>query len=136
MSALAKLKLISSKRQRTVSPAIHRRTKLAVKISEQIELANAQKEGRLYAPKKFKTVTNKETGQRLSVETVKRVKEWFWTAENGKINLSVRYGSKVIELAKGKNAVEVANVDELLATLELISIRPANTPTQPVNELG
>ncbi|MDD2545750.1 MAG: hypothetical protein PHI55_05640 [Burkholderiaceae bacterium] len=32
----------------------------------------------------------------------------------------MRYGSKVIELAKGKNAVEVANVDELISTLELI----------------
>lgn len=120
MSTLAKLKLVNSKRIRTVSPIFHRRNKLVAKISEQIELATAQKEGRLYAPKKLKTVTNADTGERRTIETTKRVKEWFWTSDSGKINFSVRYGSKVIELAKGKNAVEVANTDELIGTLALI----------------
>jgi hypothetical protein len=64
MSALAKLKLVNSKRSRTFSPIVHRRNKLIAKITEQIELATAQKEGRLYAPKKLKTVTNSETGER------------------------------------------------------------------------
>jgi hypothetical protein len=120
MSALAKLKLVNSKRSRTVSPIVHRRNKLISKIEEQISIATAQKEGRLYAPKKLKTVTNTDTGERRTIETTKRVKEWFWTAESGKINFSVRYGSKVIELAKGKNAVEIANTDELIGTLSLI----------------
>lgn len=120
MSALAKLKLVNGKRSRTVSPIVHRRNKLISKIAEQIELATAQKEGRLYAPKKLKTVTNSDTGERRIIETTKRVKEWFWTADSGKINFSVRYGSKVIELAKGKNAVEVSNTDELIGTLSLL----------------
>ena len=120
MSTLEKLKLVNSKRGRTASPIVHRRNKLIAKIAEQIELATAQKEGRVYAPKKFKTVTNVDTGERHTIETIKRVKEWYWTADSGKINFSVRYGSKVIELAKGKNAVEVANRDELVSTLSLI----------------
>ena len=120
MSTLAKLKLVNSKRSRTFSPIVHRRNKLITKISEQIEIATAQKEGRLYAPKKLKTVTNADTGERRTIETTKRVKEWFWTSVSGKINFSVRYGSKVIELSKGKNAVEVANTDELIGTLSLI----------------
>ena len=120
MSALAKLKLVNSKRSRTVSPIVYRRNKLVAKITEQIELATAQKEGRLYAPKKLKTVTNADSGERRTIETTKRVNEWFWTSDSGKINFSVRYGSKVIELAKGKNAVEVANTDELIGTLVLI----------------
>ena len=56
-------------------------------------------------------------GNRVSVESVKRVKEWFWTGAGNKINLSVRYGSKTLELAKGKNAIELATSDELIATL-------------------
>ncbi len=120
MNTLAKLKLVNSKRNRTVSPIVHRRNKLIVKIAEQIDLATAQNEGRLYAPKRLKTVTNAETGERRSIETTKRVKEWFWTTDSGKINFSVRYGSKVIELAKGKNAVEVANKGELIDSLTLI----------------
>ena len=120
MSVIAKLKLISSKKSRSLSPIVHRRNKLIAKIAEQIELATAQKEGRFYAPKKLKTVTNVDTGERRTIETTKRVKEWYWTSDAGKINLSVRYGSKVIELAKGKNAIEVANSEELLSTLGII----------------
>ena len=120
MNTLAKLKLVNSKRNRTVSPIVHRRNKLIVKIAEQIDLATAQNEGRLYAPKRLKTVTNADTGECRTIETTKRVKEWFWTTDSGKINFSVRYGSKVIELAKGKNAVEVANRGELIESLTLI----------------
>ena len=120
MNTLAKLKLVNSKRNRTVSPTVHRRNKLIAKIAEQIDLATAQNEGRLYAPKRLKTVTNADTGERRTIETTKRVKEWFWTTDSGRINFSVRYGSKVIELAKGKNAVEVANRGELIESLTLI----------------
>ena len=116
MSVIAKLKLVSSKRERTISPIVVRRTKLHAKLNEQLELATANKEGRIYAPKRIKTVTNAD-GNRVSVESVKRVKEWFWTGAGNKINLSVRYGSKTLELAKGKNAIELGTSDELIATL-------------------
>ncbi len=32
--------------------------------------------------------------------------------------MSVRYGSKTLELAKGKNAIELATGEELIAVLE------------------
>ena len=51
------------------------------------------------------------------MEAVKRVKEWFWINDTGKLNLAVRYGSQVLELAKGKNAVELASGEELIAAL-------------------
>ena len=51
------------------------------------------------------------------MEAVKRVKEWFWINDAGKLNLAVRYGSKVLELAKGKNAIELASGEELIAAL-------------------
>jgi len=119
MSFITKLKLITSKRERHLSPIIVRRNKLALKLDEQLALCTAQKEGRFYAPKRIKTVTN-ANGERVSVETTKRVKEWFWTTNTGKINLAVRYGSKVIELSKGKNAIELSTGEELIATLSLL----------------
>ena len=119
MSFIAKLKLVSSKRERNLSPIIMRRQKLASKIEEQIELARCQKNGTLYAPKHLKTVTN-EAGERVVVETTKRVKEWFWTTPNNKINLSIRYGSKTIELAIVKIAIELGSQDELIETLALL----------------
>ena len=86
------------------------------KLHEQIELCEAQKAGEIYAPRRLRTVTNKQTGERVTVEAVKRVKEWFWINDAGKINLAVRYGSKVLTLnSKGKNAIELASGDELIA---------------------
>jgi hypothetical protein len=119
MSVIAKLKLVASNRERNLSPTLVRRNKLAAKIEEQLQLATAQKEGRLYAPKRIKNVTNAE-GERVAVETTKRVKEWFWTTPANKINLSVRYGSKTLELAKGKNAIELSSGEELLSTLAML----------------
>ena len=119
MSVIAKLKLVASKRERFLSPTVARRQKLADKLEEQLALCTAQKNGEIYAPKRIKTVTNAD-GERVRVEAIKRVKEWFWTADNGKINLCVRYGSKVLSLAKDKNAIEVDNKDELLNALNLI----------------
>ena len=119
MSLIAKLKLVASKRERNLSPIVVRRNKLAAKIEEQLQLATAQKEGRLYAPKRIKNVTNAE-GERVAVETTKRVKEWYWTTPANKINLCVRYGSKTLELSKGKNAIELSSGEELLSTLSML----------------
>ena len=117
MSTLTSFKLVASKRARSIPPVVQRRNKLANKLHEQIELCEAQRAGTIYAPKRLRTVTNKHTGERTTVEAVKRVKEWFWINDAGKLNLAVRYGSKVLELAKGKNAIELASGEELIAAL-------------------
>ena len=117
MTVIAKLKLVSSKKERIVSPIVARRNKLAGKIDEQLLFATAQRDGQIYAPKRLKIVIDKATGERKTVEATKRIKEWYWTNSTGKIHLSVRYGSKTLELAKGKNAIELNTGDELLATL-------------------
>ena len=119
MSLITKLKLISSKRERNLSPIIVRRYKLASKLDEQIALCNAQKEGLVYAPKRLKTIKN-DNGERVTIEATKRVKQWFWTTSNGKIHLALRYGSKTLEFSKGKNAIELSTGDELIATLGLL----------------
>jgi len=48
----------------------------------------------------------------------KRVKRWWTASEDGKKNLVVRYGSRPLEFAKGKNAIELgseAEVGDVLA---------------------
>jgi hypothetical protein len=117
MTVLSKLKLVSSKKERNVSPIVARRNKLAAKIEEQLLFATAQRDGEIYAPKRLKNVIDKVTGERKTVEATKRIKEWYWTNSSGKIHLSIRYGSKTLEFAKGKNAIELSTGDELLATL-------------------
>lgn len=121
MSALTALKLTTAKKAQHQFPVVQRRNKLSLKLWEQMELCKAQAEGKQYAPTKFKTVTDTASGERRSIETLKRVKQWWWTADSGKVNLSVRYGARVIALnAKGANAIELPTADDLLPTLLLI----------------
>ena len=122
MSALTSMKLVASKRHQTVAPIVVRRNKLVTSIHQQIALCEAQKNGETYAPKHLKTFTDKHTGERKTIETVKRVKEWFWIGDSGKINLAIKYGAKTLTLdkKKGFNAIEVDNGDELIKTLTLL----------------
>jgi hypothetical protein len=56
----------------------------------------------------------------------KRVRPWWFVTDAGKFALSVRYGTKVLELAKGKVAVEVGGEKDLVPTLELIKTAVLN----------
>ncbi len=119
MSVIANLKLTASKKPQHIPPVQQRRNKLSKRLWEQIELARAEQAGGTFSPKRLKTVKDAE-GNTKSIEVGKRIKAWWFTAENGKLCLNVRYGAKLLELAKGKSAVEIANVVDLVPTLELI----------------
>jgi hypothetical protein len=120
MGLLSTLKLSAAQKPGTVTPVEQRRNKLARRLWEQIELAKAQQAGTQFAPTKFRSYTDKESGVRKQVETSKKIKQWWFTSDNGKLALSVRYGTKVLELAKGKFAVEIASTAELVTVLETV----------------
>ena len=118
MSIVTNLKLITTVKSNSISPVLLRRSKLLAKVQEQIDMCEAKRNQQTYAPKRLKTVIDKETGERTTIETFKRVKEWFWITENGKINLAVKYGAKTLPLnKKGANAIELTNGTELIGTL-------------------
>jgi hypothetical protein len=128
MSTLSNLKLVTSKKHQTVAPIVIRRNKLCAKLDEQLALCEAQKAGNTYAPKRLKTFVNKQTGERMTAEVAKRIKEWFWVSHTtGKINLAVKYGAKTLPLnKKGANAIELNNGDELISTLKSLKMMVAN----------
>ena len=120
MSTLDRLKLSTAKKPAHIPTVVFRRNKLSSKLWEQIQLAKSQIDGTTFAVKKFRTVKDKETGVRKSVEVNKRLREWWFKNEQGKVCVSVKYGTKVIELAKGKHSVEVSSADELVKALSTI----------------
>ncbi len=129
MSTLNGLKLVISKKQLHASPIVIRRNKLISKLHEQLELCEAQRVGKTYAPVRLKTFVNKTSGERMTTEVAKRVKEWFWVNnENNKLNLVVKYGAKTLMLNKKSkaNAIELASRDELITTLKALKIAVAN----------
>jgi hypothetical protein len=119
MSTLNALKLSTAKKSLNTTPVVHRRNKLGKKLWEQIQLAQAHLAGKQFTTTRFQTVRD-EDGVRRSVEVPKRVRAWWWNSDNGKIALNVRYGARVVELAKGKSTIEVAAPTDLIPTLELI----------------
>ena len=94
------------------NPIAIRRSKLIAKIDEQIQLATNKD----YTPTQHKWAAYDE-GKQTKVEVVKRVKRWWIASVDGKINLVVRYGSKPLEFAKGKNAIELASEAEVADAL-------------------
>jgi len=127
MSALANLKFVAARKSRATTPAVQRRMKLCAKLQEQLELCTAQQTGDVYTAKRLRTVVDAATGAKTVVEVHKRVREWYWTAETGKINLAVKYGASTLTLAKGgKNAVELNSTAELINTLKVLMAAAAN----------
>ena len=120
MGAIDKLNLVVAAKTATKNTQQHRRNKLAAKIDEQIKLASARLGGDSYIAKKLKRVVDAETGEMKTVETAKRVKEWWWYGDNGNLLLAIKYGSKSIEFSKGRNAVMVANLQGVVDALTVI----------------
>jgi len=120
MNALAGLKLTTAKKPTQLPQVQQRRNKLLKRIWEQIELAKAEQNGEVFTVTRLRSYKDSETGLRKQVEALKRIKAWWFVTDNGKLALSVRYGARVLELAKGKFAVEVGTAQELVPTLQII----------------
>ncbi len=119
MAIFSTLKLVAAKKPTFVSPVQARRNKLSTRLWEQIELAKAQRNGSVFAPTRTKTIRDEE-GNTRTVERSRRIKQWWFISEAGKVCIAVRYGARVLELAKGKSAIEVATPAELINALETI----------------
>lgn len=120
MSVLTSLQLTQSQPLKSGNAIEQRRNKLIEKINEQIEIVTAKIDGQVYMPTVTRTRVNAETGQRETFQKQKRVREWFWPNTDGKLHLQIRYGSRVIELAKGKNAIVADDFNQLQAVLNTV----------------
>lgn len=119
MASLQQLKLISAKRQQSVDPTQFRRFKLAGRLDDQIALAQAMLERRTYTKERVRSVRD-ASGMRSSVQVHTRVKPWWWVMENGKLALSIRYGSRVIALSPKSNAIECASLNDVVQALATV----------------
>jgi len=99
------------------NPTAVRLRKPIAKIDEQILLASNKD----YTTTQHKWVSDSE-GKQTKVEVAKRVKRWWETSIDCKINLVVRYGSKPLEFAKGKNAIELSSEAAVTDVLVVFTI--------------
>ena len=129
---LSSLKITNVVRQMTTNTNEFRKTKLLKKLDEQISLATAQKNGELFTVKRLKNVKD-QNGNSTQIEVQKRVSPWFWS-DNNKTFVQIRYGTRVLELQKGKNTIETASADDLLKTLGIVKSGVANGELDAVIE--
>ena len=113
MELLKTLKLTRYQRSNTNNPVLQRRIKLAAGISEQVQLAKNPN----YKPISVRAVAG-DSGDVREVEVSKSVLRWWRVDVDGTVQSTVRYGSRVLELAKGMDAVELASKDELVPVLK------------------
>ena len=118
MSALDKLNLVADTKQRHLPMIQVKRNKLSSRLWEQLMLAKGQVDGKPFVVTKFRSFTDRETGLRKQMGVPKRLKPWWFVNTDGKVCFSVRYGSHVLELAKGKMSVQVDSAADLVKAIE------------------
>ena len=101
--------------KRNNDPVVLRRAKLLTQLQQQRSLANDPM---------FVVVTQRwrkgEDGEKRLVERQKRVKRWWYVDVMGQCFLSINYGSKRLELDKGKTAIAVGGKDNLVPTIDAV----------------
>jgi hypothetical protein len=117
MSVLDTLNLVEDVKPRSLPVIQIRRNKLSAKLWEQIMLAKGQVEGKPFQLTKFRSFTDKQTGERKQLEVPKRIKPWWFVGESGNVCVSIKYGSTTLEIVKGKPSIQVENSGELIEVL-------------------
>jgi hypothetical protein len=131
---LSTLKLVQAKRQAKTDSVQCRRGKVVVKLDEQIALAKALRSGQTLNIKRIRKERDEMTGVLRTIESVKRIKQFWFKSESGKTCLELLYGQTAIELADEgqvvdvletlRKAVEVGELDaQITAASEVVKAR-------------
>lgn len=118
MIQLADVKLVSAVRPTFQDPVTLKRTKFISRVSEQLEIANQLMKGEQIPFTSFHDP--------VSLRRSRKVSPWWWTDKDGKYLMVIKYGSKVIELAKGKPAVQAETLDQIIEVLKSLKLATSN----------
>ncbi len=111
----ASFKLVPASPIQSISKVFRKRDDLHREVAEQILMASNPS----YVPMKSRWITAPDGAVRRVV-VPKKLKKWWVSLPNGKIEVSVYVKRKRLELEIGKNAIEIDGKSELLSTLESI----------------
>ena len=110
-------KFLESITAQSVSKIFRKREPLRKLVAEQIYMTNNPS----FVPTKSKWTTGVD-GNVRQVMVPKKIKKWWVLLPDGKLQLAIFWKSKKLEFGKGKNAIEVDSLYELVPTLERIKI--------------
>ena len=89
-------------------------------LDEQIRLAERMQAGERYTPTVQRWEIDPTTGERRRIEWPRRLYAWFWQVDGTEWFVTLRYGNRCIELARGRRAVQVESLEEVVATLKTL----------------
>ena len=113
MTHFASLKLVAASRVNRLTDTVRRRLKLLYKLYDQILCAEEILKNEIYT-KQRRVWRKNDEGQDEQVTITRAIRPWWWTDIKGQIFIALKYGSHSIELAKGKTAIQVPTMDDLL----------------------
>jgi hypothetical protein len=115
---LADVKLVSAVRPTFQDPVALKRSKFISRVSEQLEIANHLMKGEQIPFTSFHDP--------VSLKRPRKVSPWWWIDKEGKYLMAIKYGSKVIELAKGKSAVQAETLEQIIEVLKSLKLSTSN----------
>ena len=115
MSTLKALNIVALPKLSKNDPTLQRRVKLLTQLEQQRELA--ANPNYVVSLQKWR---KQEDGSKVLVERQKRVKKWWVVDLMGNCFFTIRYGSKLLEIEKGKNGIAVGDKDKLVAVIEAV----------------
>lgn len=115
---LNKLTIVPLKKPEKQSPLEQRRNKLVAKLEEQAELARCQTEGKRYVVMK-NAWTRDDAGNKTRVQREKIVRPWWFSNGSG-LTMTVKYGSRDLEIQKGKKALSIGDISAVPETVKLV----------------
>lgn len=118
-SILGGLDLAVSVKSNPVDKVVGRRGKLMSKLDEQLKVAEAALKGEDYYSRKSVKKAD-EDGNQVTVSVPKRVGRWFYSKDGQNWYFEVKYGNRTLELAKGKSAIVVGQLDNMAAVIEQV----------------
>ena len=119
MGILSELKVISVVRPKSQPSIVIRRNKLIAKLHDQLQCVKAKIKGEEYVQTKYVSL-KKESGERVELAKQRRLKPWWFTSESGNLVFEIKYGSKRLEIAKGKTGFEAQTLTELETAIETL----------------
>lgn len=120
MSTMQKLNLTAASKAAPRNDTQLRRHKLISRLRQQKQVAQAHIAGNEHTQRRKVISHNADTGERTVTWQERTVRAWYWFTESGVIHFPVKYGSKALELAKGKNAIVVRELSELPDAIDLL----------------
>lgn len=120
MSVLSKLSLSEKSPLDGVSPVDRKRRRLLEQLDQQLVAANLVL-GNKPAMRETKRWAKVEgSSEKQLVTKLAPIRTWWWVTGTGQVMFSLRQGNRVMEIAPGKQAIEVgklANLPDVLSTV-------------------